>query len=240
MEKIKRIVSILNKIVLGIFGIRLIDPIVIFYLKENNTFYPIISKSGCSSIKLDLIRMYNKEFSSGFPKIHQVDPSKITNKMVEQYKFNNLRSYLNFSKGKNICLIIRNPYERFYSCYLDIIKEKNIMYNQSFGLHKIFDFSFDKFLSIIYLTPDYLSDRHFRSQSFYFSQKVQKVINKSEVLLLEDFMNNKTNSLAPIIKLNSNKQVIPKKVLHKLKKQNTFKKRYKSDILLFEQVKNQR
>jgi hypothetical protein len=229
----------IQKIIFGILGLRFIDPIEVFYLKEPNTFYPIISKSGCSSIKLAIIRKYNTEFTSSFPEIHQINPAKVTNNMVARFLFYNSKSYLNFSKGKNICLIIRDPYARSYSCYLDIFKGKNIMYNISMNLKKTDNFTFNNFISIISFIPDYLSDRHFRSQSFYFSKKIQKNINKSKILLLEHLTITDTKFIDSDIKLNSNSSVLSNKELNNLKRLSKFNIRYKSDILLYEKIKGE-
>lgn len=238
MSRFKKAITVPSKALLGLFRFRLIEPIEVFYLKDTDTFYPIISKSGCSSIKVTLIRQYNKKFVSNFPEIHQIDPTKVTNNKVERFVFYNSKSYLNFSKGKNICLILRDPYARFYSCYQDIIKEKNIMHNLSVGLHKIKNFSYDNFLSIIFFIPDYLSDRHFRSQSFYFSKKVQKAVQKSTIMILEDYLYKNTSSDDIPVKINANNWVIPHKILLKLKNSGKFQKRYQSDILLFNKEKS--
>ncbi len=76
----------LNRFIKGMIGTRLIDPMEVYYVIDDNIFYPIISKSGCSSIKQDLIRRYNPNFNSKFPEIHQVDPAIETNgKVIRKY-----------------------------------------------------------------------------------------------------------------------------------------------------------
>lgn len=229
----------LPKFIKGILGSRLIDPIEVYYLKDENVFYPIISKSGCSTVKLTLIQKYNQSFYSKFPEIHEIDPKTVTDGKLERVYFKNLKKYLDFCSGKKICMVIRNPYDRIYSCFLDIKKEKNIMYYDPNRLHNLFninkDVSFKKFLSKVNLIPDYLSDRHFRSQTFYFNEKVENKISDKEIVLLENF--NVTGKPSNI--LNANNKGIPSDVLEYLKSSKKFSVRFKDDLqLYFENLNN--
>lgn len=228
----------LSKFVKGFLGTRLIDPIEVFYLKEKNTFYPIISKSGCSTIKLYLIRLYNPKFVSKFPGIHAIDPSNETDAKVLRLYFNNFSKYRAFAKDKDIVLVIRNPYERIYSCYLDVKLEKNTMYLTPSGLHNFFGinryYSFDQFLKKVISLPDYLSDRHFRTQTFYLKKGVDIAVNSIKVILLENFnseVNNTTN-------LNKNSISLPDDILNQLKSNTKFKKRFCKDIELYSKELN--
>jgi len=228
----------LSKFVKGMIGTRLIDPIEVFYIKESNVFYPIVSKSGCSSVKLNLIRLYNPTFTSQFPEIHAIDPSVFTNGNVEKLYFKSLKSYRNFCYGKHMVLIIRNPFERVYSCFLDVKKDKNIMYETPSGLHNFFNinsnYTFDKFLSKIARLPDYLSDRHFRSQTFYLSKRVDKSLNSKRIVLLENI----GTVFNVDIKLNVNAKKIPEDILNNLQKNPKFLSRYKDDIKLYNNNKS--
>lgn len=228
-------------IIKGLFGSWIIDPIEVFYLVEENTFYPIISKSGCSSVKLALIKKYNNNFTCSFPEIHTINPAKLTSNKVERIYFPSFNQYLQFAKGKNICLIIKNPYKRCYSCYLGIIKKKNEMYDYNTRMRILIKItptiSFEKFFSLACSLPDFLSDRHFRSQSFFFSKKIQKVVNKSKIFTIEHFFS-KNNELGnPYIKLNSNDTIITREKLLQLKRSQKFKRKYRADINLFEQFR---
>ncbi len=66
---------------------------------------------------------------------------------------------------------VRNPLSRLYSCYTNKItdaKRQGIKNQfQSFGID--FDISFDDFVRFVADVPDALSDRHFRSQSWFVS-----------------------------------------------------------------------
>ncbi len=224
----------LSRFLRGMLGTRLIDPVEVYYLKDENTFYPIISKSGCSSIKLDLIRKYNPEFNSKFPEIHQVDPKLETDAKVERLRFYNFKPYRNFAQGKKACLVIRNPYERIYSCFLDVDKGKNIMYKDPSGLTKFFNIrqgiSFEKFIKKVISLPDHLCDRHFRSQFFYLKAGVKESLSSLEVIRLEHYNLNTEKTT----KLNTNNKSIPKDVLEALQKNTSFKKRFSDDISLYE------
>ncbi len=216
-----------------IVGLRLVDPIEVYYVIDKNLFYPIISKSGCSTVKRDLIRLYNPGFISKFPEIHQVDPAIETQEKIIRRYFYSLKKYHAFCKGKRMCIVIRNPYERAYSCYLDIKKGKNIMYEDPSGLTNLFKFkreiAFEKFIRKIIKTPDRLSDRHFRSQNFYAKKEARNVISEFNVVLLESY--NKSISLAN--KLNANNKKIPLEVLEELKGNEKFNKRFRQDIQLY-------
>ena len=229
----------LSKFIRGLIGTRLIDSIEVYYIPETNTFYPIISKSGCSTVKVDIIRRYKPDFTSKFPEIHQVDPALETNNKVLRKRFYSFKKYRKFSRDKVAHLVIRNPYERIYSCFLDVVTNKNVMYEDPSGLTNFFgiksEISFDEFLKKVVKLPDYLSDRHFRSQSFYLQKGVEEVLGRIEVTLLENY-NKKTGEKAS--KLNTNNKKIPQEILQKLKKSNAFKKRFSKDINMYQDIKN--
>lgn len=227
----------LNRFVRGMIGTRLIDPIEVYYLVDEDVFYPIISKSGCSSIKLNLIRKYNPDFTSKFPEIHQVDPALETNgKVIRQY-FYNFKTYRAFSNNKKACLVIRNPYERIYSCFLDVEKGKNVMFEDPSGLTNFFGIttgiSFEKFLKKVIKLPDYLSDRHFRSQSFYLQNGVKETLSDLEIILLEHY-NKKEDE---VLRLNTNNKKIPLEILQSLQTNRAFQKRFYMDLQLYNAAK---
>ena len=223
----------LIKFIKVLLGLRLIDTIELYYVVDKNLFYPIVSKSGCSTIKQDLIRLYNPEFISKFPEIHQINPSTETNGKVIRKHFYSIKKYKAFCNGKNMCLVIRNPYERAYSCFLDIIKGKNIMYEDPSGLTDFFgyknDISFNKFIKKIVKTSDRLSDRHFRSQSFYLNAIAKKNDSEIKIVLLENY----NKSEIKISKLNSNNKKLPLELLEDLKNNKQFNRRFKQDIKLY-------
>jgi hypothetical protein len=227
----------LSRFVRGMLGTRLIDPIEVYYLKEDNVFYPIISKSGCSSIKLNVIRKYNPEFTSKFPEIHQVDPALETDGKVIRIYFYNFKAYRAFSKNKKACLVIRNPYERIYSCFLDVEKGKNIMYKYPSGLTDFFgiksDISFEKFVRKVIKLPDYLSDRHFRSQSFYLQKGVRESLSEVDIILLENYNKKEEEG----VKLNTNNKRIPQEILQTLTSNTAFQKRFYTDLQLYNEAK---
>ena len=146
------------KALVGILAIRLIDPIEVFFIVDRNTVVPIISKSGCSSVKLALIQKYNPSFKSKFPDIHHINPAQVTQGQVERRFFYSFSKYSKFVRGKNLSLIIRQPEARIVSCYTDAITEKNIMYIDPSGLSRWIRFkkelTFEKFLKKISIIPD--------------------------------------------------------------------------------------
>ena len=241
MKKVKSIL----KGAAGVAGVSLIDPIEVYYLPNENTFYPIISKSGCSSIKLMLIRRFEPDYQNAFPGIHQANPSKITGGKLERLYFRTQKAYSKWAKGKKMIFVMREPISRIYSCYLDVISNKNTMYLYPSGLDWYFkftsDLTFEQFLMKVCSTPDYLSDRHFRSQSFYISDTVKSSLKSLEALSLKEYMSksldkNETGKKGSV-KLNTNNSSIPEVLKEKLLQSTEFNERFKTDLLLFERIK---
>jgi len=229
----------------GATGFSLIDPIEVYYLPNENTFYPIISKSGCSSIKLMLIRRFEPVYENAFPGIHQVNPAKITSGKLECVYFKTQKTYAKWAEGKKMIFVMREPVSRLYSCYLDVIGNKNTMYLYPSGLDWYFkyttDLTFDEFFRKVCSTPDALSDRHFRSQSFYLSDTVKSSLKSLEAISLKEYMSksfdkNETGKKGSV-KLNTNNTSIPEELKEKLVQSTEFKERFKTDLLLFEWIK---
>lgn len=236
-DKLKSIV----KLSMGYPGIRLIDPIEIYHIPSENTFYPIISKSGCTSIKVMLIRKFKANYENTFPAIHQVNPAKETNNEVQRLYFNSKRSYRKWTRGKNMVFVMRDPLSRIYSCYIDVVTGKNTMYKFPSGLDWFFDFkkdlTFDVFLEKVCGIPDRFSDRHFRSQSFYLSDSVRSGLESLEVHTLKDFMktyssDTPSNKEKPV-KLNTNNSTLSIEMRSRLLENQEFRRRFKTDLSLF-------
>lgn len=230
----------------GFIGLRLIDPIEVYYIPSQNTFYPIISKSGCSSIKVMLIRKFKPDYENTFPGIHHVNPADITKGEVQRLYFNTKDSYAKWTKGKQMVFVMREPYSRFYSCYLDVSSGKNIMYQHPSGLDWFYDFkkdiSLNEFLKKVCALSDKFSDRHFRSQAFYLSDNVKKGLASLQAFTLKEYMSgNATNAASEEnkpLQLNQNKTSISDDEREKLKTNSAFNKRFKTDLLLFDSIKN--
>lgn len=229
----------------GYAGIRLIDPIEVYFMPKENTFYPIISKSGCTSIKAMLIQKYNPDYENTFPGIHQVNPAKITDNAVQRIYFKTKRSYLEWSKGKIMVFVMRDPLSRIYSCYLDVTTGKNTMYKFPSGLSWVYnystDLSFDDFIRKVCATPDRFSDRHFRSQSFFISDAVRTGLASLETFTLKEYMSNASpNSESEenqSVKLNANKSSISDELRTKLIQNEEFNERFKTDLHLYESIR---
>lgn len=241
---LNRFKSIL-KLAAGHAGISLIDPIEVYYFPNENTFYPIISKSGCTSIKVMLIRKFNPDYENTFPAIHHVDPSTSTDNEVKRIFFTSNRSYSEWSKGKKMVFVMRDPLSRFYSCYLDVVSGKNTMYKFPSGLDWIYkyttDISFDDFFKKVCATPDQFSDRHFRSQSFYLSDSVKKGLKSLETFTLKEYMVKASAKDASdeheSLKLNTNKSSISDELKDQLRQNQEFTRRFKEDLRLFERIR---
>ena len=236
-------IKTLAKASLGITGIRLLDPVEIFYIKESNLIIPIISKSACTTIKEGIIERYKPGFESKFPEIHKINPSKVTEGKVDRMFFYRFSHFEAFAKNKKVLLILREPASRFISCYKDVTSGNNIMYEYPSGLYKWIKYekniSFSEFSKRVYRTPDYLSDRHFRSQSFGLSKKLIDSLEEFDVSSVEDFFS-QSELLSKAYKegrrvLNQSKggnYDIP--TLAELRESTPFKKRYALDLELCE------
>ena len=230
---------------LGLAGIRLLDPLEVFYIPESHSLIPIISKSGCSSIKEALIRNYVPGFESSFPEIHQVNPSALTNGKLVRLFFYRFGAYADFVKGKKMYLALRDPAKRFISCYKDVASGKNIMYEYPSGLNKWTSFGenldFESFSKKVYKTPDYLSDRHFRSQSYFLPDTVAEQLESLQIFDLKTFF--KECPLIPHdysdsgrVLNQSESQYFKHPGADELMDDMHFKRRYARDIFLFNQA----
>ena len=235
----------LGKGVLGLTGLRLLDWIEVFYLPDDGVIIPIISKSGCSTIKEALICKFKPGFESAFPEIHQIDPAKETNGKVQRLKFYQCSKYIKFAEGKEMHLIMRDPAKRLISCYMDIVTSKNIMYEHPSELYHWMPFgpnmTFSNFSKRVYKTPDYLSDRHFRTQSFCLNESVSRNLLNLEIHKLSEFI--KSSDLIPESYRTSKRRLNPSvkndltsPTSEELSANSEFRKRYARDIYLFEQT----
>ncbi|NEN22234.1 sulfotransferase family protein [Cryomorpha ignava] len=229
----------------GYAGVRLIDPIEVYYLPQENTFYPIISKSGCTSIKVMLIRKYNPDYENTFPGIHQVNPAKVSDNAIERLYFPTQRSFEKWTKDKKMVFVMRDPLSRLFSCYQDVVSGKNKMYRFPSGLDWAYKYTtnmeFDDFLTKVCSTADLYSDRHFRSQSFYLSDAVKNGLESLEAITLKEYMSRASTKNASdeneSLQLNINKSAISDELKAKLLQSQKFKRRFKADLLLFERLR---
>lgn len=226
----------------GLIGISLIDPIEVYFIPETNTFYPIISKSGCSSIKLMLIRRYKPDYESVFPGIHAIDPALITSNKLHRLYFKTTSAYAKWTQGKNMVFIMREPISRFYSCFYDVKTGKNKMYEHPSNLDWLMaskfseNMHFEDFTKNVISIPDYLSDRHFRSQSFYLNDRVKENLARLETYTLKEYMTQISDKKGErnVARLNTNNASITPELKNELSGNRAFQKRFKQDFVFFE------
>jgi hypothetical protein len=141
---------------------------------------------------------------------------------------------------------LRDPYKRIYSGYLDVSEGKNIPYRDPSGLDRVMGFkpnlSFSEFLEKVLAIPDYLADRHFRPQAFYYPTEILNAVNDSRILTISEFMDRKARgqNSDPSGKLNINKQNIPPELRESLENNERFNRKFKRDLALFNQASAQR
>ena len=239
MTRIFRLIAKLKNIAVSLFGGKLIDPIEVYYDVRENYVYPILSKSGNSSLKLTLIKKYNLDFEAKFPDIHLLEPSEYTSGNVERIFFWKPLEYVAFCKGKNIRVVIRNPYERYYSFYLGVKSERNRIYRYPSETHRIFGItkntSFQKLLLLVCFIPDSFADRHFRSQSYYLRYGVKSAVREIEVHDLVSYLRkeNDDEEKERSSHLNKSNRGIPENILNELIRSKKFQNRYSEDLDLY-------
>jgi hypothetical protein len=251
---IRKAKSILKKAIIlakGLTGIRLIDPVEVYYLPAHRIVYPVLSKAGCSSVKLKLIRHYVPDFEAAFPEIHQIHPEELSQGRIKRIMFHRIGQYRDFCVDKKVRLVIRNPYNRYYSFYHGVTSGRNTLYRYPSGLDRVLKFTpmigWKRLLAVVGKIPDYLADRHFRSQSYYLDSEVRKKASSTEVLELTDFIDNysvisgKLNDQVTrsdqVIQLNKGQTSLPLAEFELMQKSSIFKSRYEKDILLYQTMR---
>jgi len=128
---------------------RNLDSSDFFILDEEELVFASVAKSACSSIKNSMVGEHPKDRSIHYHTRH------LSHKKIPRSK----KSYHSFT-------YVRNPYERLISCYKDkfVKQRENFMYkNYLFG-YLDRDDSFEEFVRKISKLPDFLCDRHFKTQ----------------------------------------------------------------------------
>ncbi len=241
--KIVHLSNTLYKLARSWLGIRLIDPLEIFYDVERRIIYPIISKSGNSTVKLKVIQQWNPDYVGEFPGIHREDPSLLTKGKVQRLFFYRKRNYVEFCRGKSIVLFIRNPYERFYSLFLGVRSKRNILYKDPAGMHGVVriseGISWSSLLRFVAFVPDSLADKHFRRQTLFLGKEVEKEAGSIRIQLLENLdgafpLEGSIQGKAERLNVSSSR--IPTNLQDELKSHNGFRRRYAKDIRIYEDL----
>nr|WP_222707017.1 sulfotransferase family 2 domain-containing protein [Neolewinella aurantiaca] len=222
----------------ALLGLYVVDPIDVTFDAATGEVFPVVSKAGCSSVKLSLIRRYLPGFESRFPEIHHLKPGVLTDGKLTRHIFKNYNEYLVFCRGKKLVVVIREPAARFQSCYNDVISGRNVMYRYPSRLNHIVRFSpqmrIERFLRIVASIPDRIADRHFRSQSYYLRAQVIEAAQSVRIVDLQEFMSGQAG--AEQIHLNAGERTSNPDDTG-LFRTDLFRQRYAEDISLYEKVK---
>lgn len=116
---------------------------------EKKLIYLINPKIACTSLKANLFNCNTKYHE----RIHSIlwahGKNEIAKKDFENYF---------------IYTYVRNPFERLVSCYKNKVCQQKHYYDSYLFGFILPDKGFDSFVNKIFFIPDFLSDRHFRSQ----------------------------------------------------------------------------
>lgn len=208
----------------------------IIYSTKYDFSYISIPKAANTSVKIALlptIRMSKHSTVQGEPvlrSIHKKDGS-----VFDYISKENLVA----ERPSFIFSVVRDPWSRILSCYVDKFLYKFHEPFRSYGLTP--ESSFEAFVDVVADTPDYLSEIHFRSQCSLLSTDGQLIPN---LVLNVEHLREKWNVIEDYFKDNHNLEI--DKIPHLNKKSNinhsisynksTFKKienRFSNDISVF-------
>jgi len=152
-KKIKKIKD-LNDIIFNFILYQKFNPQKFILFKKEKLIYIDISKNASTSIKFSLLTLLKSK------KIDEIEIHKLYKKNSKnKLNSNEIENYFKF-------IVIRNPFDRLVSCYVDKIlnkKKLNYHYRYYFNLLKP-NTSFETFAKKICKIPEFLSERHFSSQ----------------------------------------------------------------------------
>ena len=239
---ILRALGKLKAIAASQIGGPLIDPIEVFYELATDRVYPIISKSGNSSLKRLLINKYNPTYTAGFPEIHLDDPSPLTNGQIERRYFSTQKDYYAFCANKTIYVVMRDPVARYYSFYLGVRSRRNLIYRYPSQTHRLFritsNLNLPQLLRRTAFLPDRIADRHFRSQSFYVPQEVYETAAAVEVHDMPVYLRAAAGAVnrETMVKLNDSKLTDTETELSLIRNSTYFTRRYAEDLALYRTI----
>lgn len=224
---------------------KLISPIEVFHVPSDNIFFPIIFKSGCTSLKNSIVKRFCDVGDMGYPEMHLKGWHVKTCGQVVRRFFNTYADYEKFAKGKTMCMIVRDPYERILSGYFAVRDTRLKLYEDMqikwvrILLKLCGRISFEKYVEIISRIPSAWADRNFIPQFDYCSEKLMRNVSKVYICKLEEL--EERWDTHPILqkypkikKLNRNKSFLAfENYKGILKKSRTFQNRYEKDITFY-------
>ena len=164
MKLLKNTLRAYRKVIKNYFryGDKDLDPVEYLALDEKKLLYIVISKVACTSIKATIGKDYGIYSDENLGQdIHSKSGwNRIFGKLTEPYS-----GYYKFT-------FVRNPFSRLVSCYNDRVILANPDDNMSSYHFKNYpidippNISFSDFIHKVVDIPDYLADRHFKSQSY--------------------------------------------------------------------------
>lgn len=147
-------------------------------------------KVGTRSLRMALARhLWEVDAQKEALTYEQLSHEKMELLDKEYSGFYNLAQFRKKHQGVYLFAFVRHPLARLHSCYMNKLYDRRGQdaKNQFKVWGVDFDTSFDDFVRMVADTPDELSDRHFRSQSWYLKADGEMTVDF--VGKLESFVN---------------------------------------------------
>jgi hypothetical protein len=126
-----------------------IEPREFLVLDDKKCAFLVLSKNACTSIKITIGKTYGIKTDDALA-IHGLFHQNSQHSTIK-----NAERYFKFA-------FVRNPYARLVSCYIDRAVSKGYFEGYIFRMQR--NITFAEFVKKIVKIPDFLADRHFKSQ----------------------------------------------------------------------------
>lgn len=140
------------------------------YIPQLDVIYISISKTGISSMRSLFLKKTGTQFQENdYKSIHRA-----THNVFEYITKQEIIAHSECFKFA----FVRNPFDRLVSCYKNkLIKEDYAPIQKGYGSLFYGGMPFNEFAKNICKVPDYLSDRHFRSQTSYLYENNNLIVD---------------------------------------------------------------
>ncbi len=205
------------------------------YLVVENVCYVVNPKAASSSLRKAFARYASAAFKN-----KDLSYSDIT-------YFGSMEKIKKVSIDRYIFTVIREPERRIYSCWEQKVNRRDSSGYRFLNQYFLFYYpairfgqSFDNFISAVSWIPDFLSEKHFMSQS---NAVGVDYIRYSKIYVLEDIdlLSNDMKSMLPSFSIGNPENVTGSSVIGvSLNSKEVIQQRYRPDFDLYNSIKNSR